>query len=61
MVTKIVLRDGRVFTYPETQIQQKDSGQTIAVYESETYRIIAEFDAAEVERYEAIKEKSAAA
>ena len=48
MKITIVLKNGQKHQFLHAGIQKKDNGRSTAVYDSDTYRIIAEFKAEQI-------------
>jgi hypothetical protein len=48
MIITILLKNGQKHEFPHAEIQKKDNGKSTAVYDSDTYRIIAEFKAEQI-------------
>jgi hypothetical protein len=51
MQVTVHLKDGSKLQFPDADIQKKDNGAVIAVFDRRTYRIIAEFRADQVAAY----------
>jgi hypothetical protein len=48
MQATIILADGRNLAFPNADVQRKENGKVIAVFDASTYRIVEEFPADQV-------------
>ncbi len=48
MLVTILLKNGKKFEYSNADIQKKDNGRSTAVFDTSTFRVIAEFKAEQI-------------